>query len=91
MRNLNIKRQEYKYFINNADVYRLSLALNSLMLLDEFSNTKSKEYTVTSLYFETPNDDDLNEKLDGILVREKHRIRIYNNQNSTIKIGRAHV
>jgi hypothetical protein len=86
MRNLNIKRQEYKYFINNADVYRLSLALNSLMLLDEFSNTKSKEYTVTSLYFETPNDDDLNEKLDGILVREKHRIRIYNNQNSTIKL-----
>jgi|APSaa5957512535_1039671.scaffolds.fasta_scaffold174427_2 hypothetical protein len=86
MSNLNIKRQEYKYFINNADVYKLSLALDSLMLLDEFSHAITKEYKVTSLYFETPDDDDLDEKLDGILIREKHRMRIYNNQNSTIKL-----
>lgn len=86
MINLNIKRQEYKYFINNADVHRLTSMLKSLMLIDEFANAETKEYTVTSLYFETPDDDDLDEKLDGILVREKYRLRIYNNQNSTIKL-----
>jgi hypothetical protein len=84
--NFNIKRQEYKYFINNADVYQLTSMLNSLMLIDEFSNAETKDYTVTSLYFETPDDDDLDEKLDGILIREKHRMRIYDNQYSNIKL-----
>jgi hypothetical protein len=82
---LNIKRQEYKYFINNADMHKLSNILNSLMKLDEHADLKTKEYTVTSLYFETPNDDDLNEKLDGLLVREKHRMRLYNH-NSIVKL-----
>ena len=86
MSNFNIKRQEYKYFINNADVYQLTSMLNSLMLIDEFSNSETKDYTVTSLYFETPDDDDLDEKLDGILIREKHRMRIYDNQYSNIKL-----
>ena len=82
---LNIKRQEYKYFINNADMHKLSNILNELMKLDEHADLKTKEYTVTSLYFETPNDDDLNEKLDGLLVREKHRMRLYNH-NSIVKL-----
>jgi hypothetical protein len=86
MSSLSIKRQEYKYFIHNADVYKLSTILNSLMKLDEYADSKTKEYTVSSLYFETPNDDDLNEKLDGILIREKHRIRFYNYSKSTIKL-----
>ena len=56
------------------------------MKLDEHADLKTKEYTVTSLYFETPNDDDLNEKLDGILRRKKHRVRIYNNDPTTVKL-----
>lgn len=86
MSTLNVKRQEYKYYINNADVYKLTSMFDSLMQLDEYADAKTKEYTVTSLYFETPNDDDLDEKLDGILVREKHRMRLYNNDQSTIKL-----
>lgn len=86
MNNFSIKRQEYKYFINNADVYKLTSLLESLMLKDEFANSDTKDYTVTSLYFETPDDDNLDEKLDGILVREKHRMRLYNKQNSSIKL-----
>jgi len=86
MSTLSIKRQEYKYFINNADVYKLSTILKSLMKLDKYADSKTKDYTVTSLYFETPNDDDLNEKLDGVLIREKHRIRLYNHSHSAIKL-----
>ena len=86
MSTLSVKRQEYKYFINNADMYKLASILNSLMTLDEHANLKTKEYTVTSLYFETPDDEDLDEKIDGILVREKHRLRLYNHNHSIIKL-----
>lgn len=86
MNTLNIKRQEYKFYINGADVHKLTSMLDCLMQLDEYADKKTKEYTVTSLYFETPDDDDLDEKLDGILVREKHRIRLYNNNQSIIKL-----
>ena len=86
MNNLSVKRQEYKYFVNNADTYRLGSMLDSLMKLDEYADIVTKKYTVTSLYFETPEDDDLNEKLDGILTREKHRIRLYNHDHSVIKL-----
>jgi len=67
-------------------VHRLCSMLDPLMQLDEYADAITKEYKVTSLYFETPDDDDLDEKLDGILIREKHRIRLYNNNHSTIKL-----
>jgi hypothetical protein len=86
MSSTNVRRQEYKYFINNADLYKLSSLLRPFMSMDKYSNSKSNQYTVTSLYYETPEDDDLDEKIDGILVREKHRIRIYNNNKSLIKL-----
>lgn len=86
MNSLSIKREEYKYYINNADVHKLTTILNSLMKLDEYADSKTKEYTVTSLYFETPDDDDLDEKLDGLLIREKHRMRLYNHSHSAIKL-----
>ena len=41
-------------------------------------------YTVTSLYFDTPYEDNFNEKVDGIISREKFRIRKYST-SSTIK------
>jgi hypothetical protein len=83
---LSVKREEYKYFINNADIYKLSTIFNSLMKLDKNTNLENKEYTVTSLYFETLDDEDLDEKIDGILVREKHRLRLYNHNHSIIKL-----
>lgn len=67
-------------------MYKLCSMLDPLMQLDEYADAITKEYTVTSLYFETPDDDDLDEKLDGILIREKHRMRLYNNDHSTIKL-----
>lgn len=85
--NINsLQRQEYKYFINNADVHQLKTLLSSVMNIDKHAETDSKEYTITSLYFETPDDHDLDEKLDGLLVREKHRIRIYNHNHSIVKL-----
>ena len=41
------------------------------------SNKEKGFYTITSLYFDSPNDDAFNEKVDGVYYREKFRIRKY--------------
>lgn len=79
---LNIRREEYKYYIGLNQVTFLEKALESLMNLDEACNNFHKSYSVKSLYFDTPDDKDLNEKLDGIIDREKFRIRTYPSSNS---------
>ena len=51
------------------------------MKLDENVNKGEKFYTITSLYFDTPYNDNFNEKVDGIYSREKFRIRKYSTSN----------
>lgn len=43
-------------------------------------------YTVTSLYFDTPYDDALREKLDGVDRREKFRLRYYGSDVSFLRL-----
>lgn len=43
-------------------------------------------YLVRSLYFDTPHDDALWEKIDGIAHREKFRIRCYNNDYGFLRL-----
>ena len=45
-------------------------------------------YHIRSLYFDNIYDKALREKLDGIKVREKYRIRLYNNDPSLIRLER---
>ena len=86
MNDININREEYKYFINNADVLLLGKNLTKILNKDSNSDIVSKHYTISSLYFDTPDSKDLNEKLDGILNRKKYRIRLYNKDLKTIKL-----
>ena len=44
------------------------------------------KYEVRSLYFDTPSDKALREKLDGVRRREKFRIRYYNGDLSIIRL-----
>ena len=77
--NLKMKllRQEFKFYISNEEITSLRNSLRLFMKLDENSNKEKGLYTITSLYFDSPNDDALNEKVDGIYSREKFRIRKY--------------
>jgi len=43
-------------------------------------------YLVRSLYFDTPSDKALREKIDGVNVREKFRIRLYNYDPATLRL-----
>lgn len=82
----NVRREEYKYYINNADIYTLKHLISRVMSIDAYADPIKNHYTVTSLYFDTCFDNDLDEKLDGLLEREKIRLRIYNSEHSTIKL-----
>ncbi len=71
-----VYRHELKHEINNADLLTLRLRLQSIMQCDP--HAIDGKYTIRSLYFDTPSDTALREKLDGVSIREKFRIRYYN-------------
>ena len=71
-----LRRQEFKYYISNNEIHTLRNSLQKFMKIDENAN-KKRFYTVTSLYFDTPYETNLSEKVDGIIFREKFRIRKY--------------
>ena len=85
MQNLNVKRQELKYYVNSIEAERMRSLFNATLLKDEYSSNNN-EYTVSSLYFDNFDNKNLDEKLDGILSRKKYRIRIYNKDLSVIKL-----
>lgn len=71
-----VKRQEIKYFFKSADKKILNDALKVILLSDP-NNGSDNGYKISSLYFDNLNNDDFNQKLDGIMYREKYRLRIY--------------
>lgn len=77
----HFKRVEYKYFVPSKYVDDLKFCLSKIMLEDK-NNQLSKGYKITSLYFDTLDDQDFNQKLDGVIYREKYRIRIYDKNMS---------
>lgn len=68
-------RQEKKYWITRLDMERLSRRLEPVMLQDPHNGALG--YTIRSLYFDTLDERDYTEKLDGVALRRKIRLRIY--------------
>ncbi|NWF90705.1 MAG: polyphosphate polymerase domain-containing protein [Ignavibacteriaceae bacterium] len=72
-------RLEYKYLIPNEKLNDLRQALIPFVNIDEYAlNRAQKEYTVRSIYYDTRKLDDYRDKLAGIKIRKKIRIRGYN-------------
>lgn len=69
-------RHELKHSLNYLDYQVLRSRLRAVLRHDEHADI-SGEYTVRSLYFDTPGDRALKEKIDGVNRREKLRIRRY--------------
>ena len=69
-------RHEWKHEIDYSDMLALRSRLSAVMRLDEHASGGS--YQVRSLYFDNLADKALWEKLDGVDVREKFRLRCYN-------------
>lgn len=77
-------RHEWKHVINYADLLTLRHRLGAVMERDP--HTIDGKYHIRSLYFDNPDDKALREKIDGVNIREKFRIRLYNWDTSLIKL-----
>lgn len=74
-----VLRQEKKYLMNTVDLQRLSGRLESVMIQDAHNGPQG--YSIRSLYFDTLEDIDYQEKIDGLELRRKIRLRIYDPSN----------
>lgn len=78
-------RHEYKYLISAADAKLLKLRLKHIMQPDPHTGPSGR-YTIRSLYFDDLAHSAYYEKADGICLRSKYRIRIYNYTLKSIKL-----
>lgn len=78
--NNSIKRRELKFYIPKSQVRLITDYLSSTLFKDK--NSTDGSYTISSVYYDSLNDDDFIEKLDGVMFREKYRVRIYNLDSS---------
>ena len=77
-------RHEWKYEINYSDMLILRQRLSAVAKRDVHAINGG--YEIRSLYFDNAEDKALREKIDGISIREKFRIRYYNGNTSLIHL-----
>lgn len=70
-----VLRQEKKFLITLPQVYGLSAELKQVMTEDP--HNRGDGYPIRSLYFDTLDDRDYQEKEDGVELRRKLRLRTY--------------
>lgn len=83
-----VLREEEKYVLTREQYYQLRhlfiqvLASDKFSRAEQFKYAKGHGYTIRSLYFETIDNRDFYEKIDGIETRRKYRLRTYMNDPS---------
>ena len=77
-------RHEWKHEIRYADLLSIRARLKEVAEPDP--HTVNGKYLIRSLYFDNLNDKALREKIDGVNMREKFRIRYYNGDPSVIHL-----
>lgn len=70
-----VLRQEKKFLISLSQMYQYSHALEQVMISD--SHNSGDGYAIRSLYFDTLDDRDFEQKEDGVELRRKFRLRCY--------------
>ncbi|NIO28915.1 MAG: VTC domain-containing protein [Candidatus Latescibacteria bacterium] len=72
-------RLEYKYLIPMQHLPEIQAILKPYLQMDKFAaQRETKEYTVRSIYFDTLELDYYFEKIEGLKIRKKIRVRGYN-------------
>ena len=79
-------RHELKYYVNAAEIEALRMRLFPVMELDK--HCKKGPYAIRSLYFDDAYDSAYYDKEQGVMHRDKYRIRIYNNSDEVIFLER---
>lgn len=81
-----LTRHEEKYILT----YRQYLALRqrALQALTPDSHGANGTYTITSIYYDDPEDTGLYEKLDGLAFHSKFRARVYDYDTGLVRLER---
>ena len=82
-------RHELKHSINRGEDQLLASRLRKLFPHDKNADAQGS-YRVSSLYFDTPTDKALRQKIDGVNDREKFRLRHYNGDLSYIRLEKKY-
>lgn len=82
-------RHEYKHSIHYGEGRILSSRLCRLLKPDPFAGPDGT-YRISSLYFDTPSDGALREKIQGVDRREKFRLRYYNQDPRFIRLEKKY-
>jgi hypothetical protein len=74
-----IKRYEFKYLVSNELLDSIRSDMRPFVTVDKYADENVRhEYTVKSIYFDSPNMDCYHGKVAGVRIRKKFRIRAYN-------------
>ncbi len=71
-----IRRKEVKYLIDTSQYRKYKSTIGQILRADKHNGDNG--YIVRSLYFDTLEDKDFCEKEDGLELRKKIRLRVYN-------------
>ncbi len=82
-------RHELKHSISCGEDQLLAGRLRKLFKHDKNADSHGS-YRVSSLYFDTPSDTVLRQKIDGVNCREKFRLRYYNGDTSFIRLEKKY-
>ena len=86
-RNALPARHELKYFINRAEIAALRARLRPVLALDSHC-VGGRPYVIRSLYMDDVDDSAYMDKVNGVMDRDKYRIRIYGHSDQEIFLER---
>jgi len=84
MAETKVARREMKYLLNQCTASSLKAKIQKVLPIDNYSG--SDGYAVRSLYFDTVYDRDFHDKVDGLEIRHKIRLRIYSAADLVAKL-----
>lgn len=79
-------RHELKFKISNSAAEVLKQKLSLILNKDKNAFYEDGSYLIKSLYFDDIESNSYYEKMDGVLYRKKYRIRMYNDNDSFIRL-----
>lgn len=87
---MNKYRHELKFIISKDAAIMLKSRLSMVMDIDRNNRMPDKTYLIRSLYFDDIASTAFHDKMDGVWLRKKYRIRYYNHDPSYIVLEAKH-
>ena len=81
---IRVYRHELKYYMSNMEAEYLRHLLSVTLKKD--AHVLRQDYYIRSLYFDTIDNRDFEEKILGVCERKKIRLRIYSTESNSVKL-----